>query len=216
MRNEQDHVISKEHGKDHMISEQDHVITKDHDRDHMIGGQDHVRSEEQNQTTSKCENDQIECEKSTEDHVMPDVSKNTMYFEAKSRTSLHGNSNDVNDGGNNYDVQKELDEILSNSDLVDGTHLNLPTQIVTTTAAATAPTTTTTTTNIPNTNSVDTSTVVMETNTSLIKSDHTQSSPSTNSKSDNAAFPSPMSDSVSLFSVLSTTRSIGWFYQCPH
>ena len=212
MRNEQDHVINKECDADHMISGQDHVVTKDHhDKDHMISGQDHVRSEKQNQVTSKhSEKDQINCEKSTEDcvmpedHVMPDVSKNTMYFEAKSRTSLVGDSNDVTDGGNGYDVQKELDEILSNSDLIDGTHLNLPTQIMTTTtaattAASTAAASTTTTTHAVNTSSVDTSTVVTETSTSLTKSDHTQSSPSTNSKSDAVASASPMSDSVSLF-----------------
>ena len=207
-------------GQDHVRNEKDHMITKGYDEDHMLSEEDHVTSKEHNQTTSN-EKDQTKCDQShTADHVMPDVSTNTVYFEATSRTSLHGNNNDVTDGGNNYDVQKELDEILSKSDLVDGTHLNLPTQVPSTHTNATTTTTTkatkaaantkiTTTTDASTTNTsgvvdMDTSAVVMDTSISLTKSDHTQSSPSSNSNLDTGFPPnSPMSDSVNMSVCLS-------------
>ena len=120
-----------------------------------------------------------------------------------SHSSLHSNSNDVTEGDNAYDVQKELDEILSKSDLVGGTHLNLPTQFTTTTNTATTTTTitastATTTTTATTTVTVDT-TNMTATDTSTSLTNNTESSPSINSKSDNLDLPSnsPMSDSVS-------------------
>lgn len=185
---EQDHMITKD---DHMTGGQDHEITKDHDKGHMSSEQDHMINEQQSSSEDMTgQKDDVKHQQTNmQDHVTPDVSHNTMYYEASSRISLPGNSNDVTDGGNTYDVQKELDEILSKSDLVDGTHLNLPTQVTTnnTTASATSSATVD-----------DDSVVVMDTSTSLTKSDQTQTSPSTNSKSDNLELP-PMSDSVKPF-----------------
>ena len=178
------------------------MISEDHDKDSK---QDHVISRKQDQITSKDDNDE---QSNTDDRVMPDVSTNTVYYETKSLASLHSNNDDVTDGGNGYDVQKELDEILSNSELVDGTHLNLSTQIIRTTATARATTTAATVASTRTTSTgtgvvaMDTSDVVDTKTSAVVKetsTSHTQSSSSTYHKSDNVALPShsPMSDSVS-------------------
>lgn len=219
----QDHTS----GQDHMITNEDHMITKDHSEDHMItedhiinahmitkdhvdSRSDHMTNEKQNHKTSSEDSllsktdHPLHKQTHAGDHVIPDASNSTMYFEAASHISLHGNGNDVTDGGNSYDVQKELDEILSKSELVDGTHLDLPTQVTMTSTDATNTITTTTTAaaagGTTNTVVMGASVADMDTSTSLTKSDHGQSSSSTNSKSDKLDLPSnaPMSDSVKL------------------
>lgn len=196
---EQDHMITE----GHVISGvQDHVMTENHGKDHLISEQDHMTNEVEGQVTSEdsivSDKDQLPSEQAKrQDHVMPDVSNNTMYYEAMSHTSLHSNSGGVTDGVNTYDVQKELDEILSNSDLVDErTH----------STSFTTDTTTAVTVDTTSKVVMDTSAVIMDTDTStsLTKLGHSQSSPSTNSKSDTKHLPSnsPMSDSVKLIIVV--------------
>lgn len=177
-------MISKNHVGDHMISRQDYMTNEQ--QDHMTSG-DNVISEQSNLKFERT---------NRQDHaISADVSNITMYYEATSHSSLHSNSkNDVTDGDNTYDVQKELDEILSKSDLVDGTHLNLPTQLATTIdSTTTIATGTTTSTTSTATVTVDATSVIV-TDTSLTKSYDTQSNPTVNSKLN-----SPMSDSVNLF-----------------
>lgn len=194
----QDHVITKDgHDKDHMVtSDKDHMINRlGHEQDNMMGKESVQKFEQRG------------------DHVTPEVSSNTMYYEVTSDTSLHGNNND---GENSYDVHKELDEILSKSDLVDGAQLSLPT-LLTTTAIMTATNTTTnssaktmttiststnTTVAAVNTTSTTATTTMVTTDTSpsLMKSRDPQSGATAdNSNSLHPGFSSsPMSDAVNL------------------
>jgi len=127
------HVISDE---DNVTSEEDHVtFDKDHvtAEDHKIVDKDHTLTSDKNYVISDKNEDHVAAEQdhvtSVKDHV--DMAKRLDYtstdntaisHDKKDKSPIH--HGDVTDGGSNYDATKELDEILSKCDLVDGSHLS--------------------------------------------------------------------------------------------
>jgi len=129
---EQDHVTSHAiSDKDNVTSKEDHVtFDKDHvtTEDQKITDKDHTVTSDKNYVISDKNEDHVAAEQdhmtSIKDHV--DMAKRLDYsatpHDKKNKSPIH--HGDVTDRGSNYDATKELDEILSKCDLVDGSHLS--------------------------------------------------------------------------------------------
>ena len=115
-------------GQDHVTSDKDHVTTGEDqinsEVNHMTSDKDHVTTVQDHVTA---ENDHVTAEK---DHVTVEDRETRLLTDDThdSRNESHDdcdiiNNDVINDGGVSYDATKELDEILSKSDLVDGSFL---------------------------------------------------------------------------------------------
>ena len=181
----EDCVISDEYhmisDKDHVILEKDHVTTR---QDHVISGKDHVTTEQDHVISNK---KHMTVEMATKlDHT----STNDTVASHDTKDKAHDHHGDVidhTDGGSNYDATKELDEILSKCDLVDGSHLSTNHSIGMTDTKETRP---------PQQASHE----QPQDNPKLNKKSNSLEVPST-SAGNKSPSPGPMSDSVSVCSV---------------
>jgi len=123
-------VRGQDHVTDHVISDKDHVTSGE---DRVTFDKDHVTIEEDHEVTNKTsDKDLLTSDKdhviSDEDHVASNKDMAARLGHTLTDNTSHDKSpnhhGDVTDGGSNYDATKELDEILSKCDLVDGSHLS--------------------------------------------------------------------------------------------